>query len=411
MVPAAFVLMAAFPLTANGKINRRALAAMRLEKLESERRFVAPRNPIELRLVAVWEKVFNLHPIGVEDNFFDLGGHSILALKLMAQVQKEFGQSLPLSTLTEAGDIAHLAEVLSRHGVAETKTPIVPIQPKGSKPPIFCVHPLGGHVLRFYDLARKLGPDQPFYGIQGRDVADIGDDYESIEDMAEAYVKALRKTQPVGPYQLGGYSFGSFVAFEMAQQLVQSGEEVALLFLLDTYAPDVLQRLPEFENDALLLSVIAKEIAMRSGDTSFEISVTEMEQLEGEAQLGYVLDQIKKAGLIPQDLPAEIALNYGRQLMKGIRTRGAAWRNYQPEVYPGQITFLRCSEQEEFLYHTLTDAGADVDDPTAGWRHLTSEPIDIHFVPGYHERMMNEPTVSEVAKILALCADRELVAG
>jgi amino acid adenylation domain-containing protein len=409
MVPAAFVLMAAFPLTANGKINRRALAAMRPEKLESERRFVPPRNPVELRLVAVWEQVFNLHPIGVEDTFFDLGGHSILALRLMAQVHKEFGQALPLSILTEAGDIAHLAEVLSRHGVAETKSPVVPLQPKGSKPPIFCVHPLGGHVLRYYDLARTLGPDQPFYGIQGRDVADVGDEYESIEEMAQAYITAMRQTQPVGPYYLGGYSFGSFVAFEMAQQLVRSGEEVALLFLLDTWAPGVLQLLPEFEKDALLLSVIAKEIAMRSGNTDFEISVSELEQLEGEAQLSSVLAQIKQAGLVPADLPAEIALSYGRQLMKGIRTRGAAWRNFRPAVYPGQITFLRCIEQEDFLYNTLAEAGADVTDPTAGWRALTTEPIDIHFVPGYHERMMNEPTVSEVAKVLAECAARELV--
>lgn len=405
MVPAAFVLMPAFPLTANGKINRRALAAMRPEKLESECRFVPPRNAIELRLVTVWEEVFNLHPIGVEDNFFDLGGHSILALRLMARIQKEFGPALPLSTLTEAGDIAHLAEVLSGRGVVDAKSPIVPIQPKGSKPPIFCVHPLGGHVLRFYELARKLGPDQPFYGIQGRDVADVGNDYQSIEDMAEAYVEALRQTQPTGPYHLGGYSFGSFVAFEMARQLERSGEEVALLFLLDTWSPGILRVLPEFEKDALLLSVIAKEIAMRAGNTDFEISATELEQLDGDAQLSYVLDQLKTAGLVAQDLPEEIALSYGRQLMKGIRTRGAAWRNYRPSVYPGRITLLRCIDQEPFLYNSLADAGADVEDPTAGWRGLSDEPVDIHFVPGYHERMMNEPTVGEVAKVLVQCLE------
>jgi thioesterase domain-containing protein len=379
---------------------------MRPEKLESARRFVPPRTSVELRLVTIWEQVFNLHPIGVEDSFFDLGGHSILALRLMAQVQKEFGQILPLSTLTEAGDIAHLAEVLSRRGVADAESPIVPIQPRGSKPPIFCVHPLGGHVLRFYELARKLGPDQPFYGIQGRDVADVGDDYESIEEMAETYVTAMRKTQPTGPYRIGGYSFGSFVAFEMAQQLVRSGEEVALLFLLDTWAPDILRRLPEFEKDALLLSVMAKEIAMRSGRTDFEIPVTELEQFEGEAQINYALDQMKKAALIPEDLPTEIAVSYGRRLMQGIRMRGAAWRNYQPAVYPGQITFLRCAEQEPFLYNSLAQCGADVEDSTSGWGELTTEPVDIYLVPGYHERMMNEPAVSEIAKVLAECAER-----
>src|SRR3954464_4606708 len=94
--------------------------------------------------------------------------------------------------------------------------------------------------------------------------------------------------------------------------------------------------------------------------------------------------------------------------MKGIRTRGAAWRNYRPAVYPGRITLLRCVEQEPFLYNSLADAGADVEDPTAGWRGLTDEPVEIHFVPGYHERMMNDPTVGEVAKVLAQCIDREL---
>jgi amino acid adenylation domain-containing protein len=409
MIPAAFVMMANFPLTANGKINRRALAAMRAEKLEMERTFVAPRTAVELRLVSLWEDVFNIHPIGVGDNFFDLGGHSILALRLMAQVHKEFGQALPLSTLTEAGDIAHLAEVLNRDGVATPVSPIVPIQPKGSKPPMFCVHPLGGHVLRFYELARKLGPDQPFYGIQGRDMADIGEDYESIEEMAAAYVAAMRETQPVGPYHVGGYSFGSFVAFEMAQQLVRAGEEVALLFVLDTWSPTELRMLPEFDRDALLLSVIAKEIAMRLGKTDFDLSISELEELQGDAQLSYFLDQVKKAGLLTDDIPTDIGLSYIRQLMRGIRTRGAAWRNYEPTVYPGTITFVRCVEQEDFLFNTLAQAGADVEDPTAGWRHLSTEPVDVHFVPGYHERMMTEPSVSEVARVLTECSERILI--
>jgi amino acid adenylation domain-containing protein len=406
MVPAAFVMLASFPLTANGKINRRALAAMRPEKLEAERTYVSPRTPVELKLVSIWEEVFNIHPVGVEDNFFDLGGHSILALRLMAQVHKEFGRALPLSTLTEAGDIAHLAEVLNREGVVTEYSPIVPIQPNGSKPPFFCVHPLGGHVLRFYELARRLGPEQPFYGIQGRDIADVGDDYESIEQMAEVYVKALRETQPAGPYHLGGYSFGSFVAFEMAQQLVRSGEEVALLFLLDTWAPAVLHLLPEFDKDALLLSVIAKEIAMRSGRKDFELSPSELENLEGEAQLKHFLVCVRKAGLVPEGISDEIGLAYVRRLMQGIKTRGAAWRSYEPDIYPGKITFLRCLEQEPFLFNTLAEAGADIHDPTSGWGALSAEDLDVYFVPGYHERMMNEPSVNEVAKVLAACMDR-----
>src|SRR5262249_3141333 len=154
------------------------------------------------------------------------------------------------STLTEAGDIAHLAEIISGRGVATSPSLIVPLQPKGSKPPIFCVHPLGGHVMRYYELAQLLGTEQPFFGVQGRDVVDISEDFQSLEEMARAYVKAMRETQPNGPYQLGGYSFGSFVAFEMAQQLMRAGEEVSLLFLLDTSSPSILRLLPELDKDA-----------------------------------------------------------------------------------------------------------------------------------------------------------------
>ena len=409
MIPAAFVMMSSFPLTANGKVNRRALATMRPEKLEVERAYVPPRTPIELRLVSIWEDVFNVRPIGVEDSFFDLGGHSILALRLMAQVQKEFGQNLPLSTLTEAGDIAHLAEILSGQGVVGSASPIVPIQPKGTKSPIFCVHPLGGHVLRYYELAQLLGTDQPFYGVQGRDMADVGEDYVSLEEMARAYIKAMRETQPTGPYQLGGYSFGSFVAFEMAQQLMRAGEEVSLLFLLDTWSPSILRLLPELDKDALLLSIVAKEVAMRTGRTNFEVSVTELEAREGDAQLNFFLEQVRKGGLVTDDIPDDIGRAYLRRLLTGIRTRGSAWRNYEADVYPGKITVIRCVEQEPFLYNTLAEFGADVEDPTAGWRWLSDEPVEVHFVPGYHERMMMQPSVGEIAKVLTDCVERPFV--
>jgi len=321
-------------------------------------------------------------------------------------VQKEFGQTLPLSTLTEAGDIAHLAEIINRQGVAPAASPIVPIQPKGSKLPIFCVHPLGGHVLRYYDLAQLLGIDQPFYGIQGRDMADIGEDYQSLEEMAHAYIAAMRETQPVGPYQLGGYSFGSFVAFEMAQQLARAGEDVSFLFLLDTWSPSILRLLPELDKDALLLNIVAKEVAMRVGRTDFEVSITELEAREGDAQLNFFLEQVRKGGLVTDEIPDDIGRAYLRRLLTGIRTRGSAWRNYEPDVYPAKITVIRCIEQEPFLYNTLAEFGADVEDPTAGWRWLSEEPVEVHFVPGYHERMMMQPSVGELAKVIAECAER-----
>jgi thioesterase domain-containing protein len=314
-----------------------------------------------------------------------------------------------LSTLSEAGDIAHLAEIINGQGAAPPASTIVPIQPKGSKPPVFCVHPLGGHVMRYYELAQLLGTDQPFFGVQGRDITDMGDDYVSLEEMAREYVKAMRETQPTGPYQLGGYSFGSFVAFEMAQQLMRAGEEVSLLFLLDTWAPSILRLLPDLDKDALLLNVIAKEVAMRMGKMDFEVSVSELEKREGEAQLSFFLEEVRKGGLVTDEITDDIGLAYLRRLLVGIRSRGSAWRNYDPEVYPGKVTVIRCIEQEPFLYNTLAEFGADVEDPTAGWRWLSDEPVEVHFVPGYHERMMMQPSVGAVAKVLADCIERPFV--
>jgi len=411
MVPSAFALMPNFPLTHNGKINRRALAEMTPGTLSSERTFVAPRDTVELRLISIWEEVFRIHPIGVEDNFFELGGHSILAVKLMARIHKEFGEPLPLSILSEGGTIAHLANVLRTQPEVNMVTTIVPIQPKGTRPPLFFVHPLGGHVLRFYDLARKLGQDQPFFGIQGKDLTDLGEDNSSMEEIARGYVEAMREVQPTGPYYLGGFSFGSFVAFEMAQQLISCGEEVAFLTLLDTWAPRIVRMIPEFETNASLLSIIAKEMSLRAGLKDFDLPVEKLEEFEGEAQMSYFLDELKKNRLLDERVTVEMAMPYVDNLMTGIRSRGSAVRTYETQIYPGKITFVRCLEQEAQLISAFVQGGADVDDPTSGWSSLSTRPVEVHLVSGYHERMMNEPTVSEVAKIIDECIGKTLAGG
>jgi len=145
---------------------------------------------------------------------------------------------------------------------------------------------------------------------------------------------------------------------------------------------------------------------MRVGRTDFEVSITELEAREGDAQLNFFLEQVRKGGLVTDEIPDDIGRAYLRRLLTGIRTRGSAWRNYEPDVYPGKITVIRCVEQEPFLYNTLAEFGADVEDPTAGWRWLSEEPVEVHFVPGYHERMMMQPSVGELAKVIAECAER-----
>jgi pimeloyl-ACP methyl ester carboxylesterase len=172
----------------------------------------------------------------VKDDFFNLGGDSLSAVRLMLEIEQHFGQKLSLATLFPSSTIEHLASILRQATGSRLSSPLVAIQPSGAKPPFFCVHPIGGNVLCYLDLARHLGEDQPFYGLQASGIDGEGEPKSRIEGMAGYYIEAIREIQPQGPYLLGGWSFGGVVAFEMAQQLHSSGEQVALLALIDSSA-------------------------------------------------------------------------------------------------------------------------------------------------------------------------------
>jgi acyl carrier protein len=230
------VELAALPLTPNGKVNRRALPAPSAIHLATEEAGSVAKDGLELKLVKLWESVLGRHPIGVQENFFELGGHSLLAVRLMHRVEQEFGKNLPIATMLHAPTVQQLAEILRQEGCPMAMSCLVPIQPSGSKPPLFCIHGGGGAVMVYRELALVLGTDQPVYGLQAQGLDGNQPCLTSVEDMAAHYMKEIRAVQPNGPYFLGGLSFGGTVAYEMAQQLCAQGEEVGLLFLFDTFA-------------------------------------------------------------------------------------------------------------------------------------------------------------------------------
>jgi non-ribosomal peptide synthetase component F/thioesterase domain-containing protein len=199
---------------------------------EPEARRVA--NPTERNLQKIWENLLGTSPIGLNQNYFELGGTSILAVRLFAQISKEFQRRLPLSVLFEAPTIAELANVLQTDVTSSDWSPLVEIQPNGSRPPFFCIHGGGGNVLIYRDLSRHLGFDQPFFGLQAQGLDGERPCLQTIEEMASLYVKEVRRFKPQGPYYLGGYCMGGTVAYEMARQLKAQGEEVALVGLFDT---------------------------------------------------------------------------------------------------------------------------------------------------------------------------------
>jgi amino acid adenylation domain-containing protein len=226
MVPSVFVSLEKMPLTPNGKVDRRALPAPDL-RLSMKANYVPPRDTIELQLAQIWEEVLDVRPIGVRDNFFDFGGHSLLAISLMTRIQQQFGKNLSLATLFQNPTVDQLATILRSSTGSHTSAIVVTLQPGGSQQPFFCVHPGQGTVLAYVDLARCLGSEQPFYGLESLGLYEENKPYSSVEEMATHYIEAMRTIQPQGPYNLGGWSFGGLVAFEMAQQLALQGQEVS----------------------------------------------------------------------------------------------------------------------------------------------------------------------------------------
>ena len=241
MIPSAIIQLESLPLTVNGKVNRAALPPPDQARPDLKRGYIAPRDDVELKLAGIWETVLGINPIGIQDRFFDLGGHSLLAVRVIAQIEKIFGRKLKLATIFQAQTVEELAAILReeiKESTVTTASSVVQIQPRGAAAPLFLVHGAGGGMFWGYmNLSRHLGLDQPVYGLRSR-ALDGRAEFETIEEMAAAYVKDLKAVQPTGPYQLGGYCFGGNVAYEMARQIEASGEKVALLLLLNCAPPN-----------------------------------------------------------------------------------------------------------------------------------------------------------------------------
>ncbi|HJP91753.1 MAG TPA: amino acid adenylation domain-containing protein [Pyrinomonadaceae bacterium] len=397
MVPTSFVAVAALLLMPNGKVDRASLASS-VETESRENRVVAlPRDNLENQLVRIWKQVLGTtEQIGVTDNFFDLGGHSLLAVGLMAQIQKWFGQDLPLSILFEGATIAHLAEVLRGRATERTPSPLVPIQPKGSRPPFFCVHTGSGEVLCYEPWARYLDPDQPFYGVQDHFAYKDGDPEIPIEEMASIYVEAIRAMQPVGPYLLGGWSFGGLVAFEMARQLVELGHEVPLLVIVDAGAPAFMRKIIEAD-DAVLLTILANQLTRYSmKDEELRPLTQALQKLDANDQLQYVIDYFVERDLAGANVDMDYAFAFLKRHLRVFRTRIRVTHRYDPAVYPGHITVFRGSEEPPEVRGL---------DPTKGWGELSTQPVDVHIVPGNHETMGLEPNVKMLSAQLQSCLD------
>ncbi|MBH8560937.1 amino acid adenylation domain-containing protein [Nostoc sp. CENA67] len=397
MVPSAIVMLESLPLTPNGKVDRRALPAPDLQVNRSAS-FVPPRDTIELQLTQIWSEVLELDWIGLQDNFFEVGGHSLLAVRLMAKIQQQLGKNLPLATLFQAPTIEQLAAILRQDLDSSVWSSLVKIQPSGSKLPFFCVPGAGGNVIYLYDLARHLDPDQPFYGLQAPGL-DGGKFYTRVEDIALHYIKEIQTVQPQGPYLLGGHSFGGKVAFEMAIQLQKQGHEVALLAIFDTTAPIINYNKPITDDwdDAQWLTQFAK-VAELLFKKNLKVFYADLQFLDPDEQFKYLLKQFEIANVLPLGTDIRQFRNWV-QVFKANRQVDYV----SHEVYPNRITLFRSSEMiTDEAFGQITSEMAE--DSAWGWDKVSAQPVDIHFVPGDHITMMTKPHVQVLAELLTKAA-------
>ncbi len=400
MVPSAFVALDAFPTTPNGKIDRQRLPAPPAEAPAGAQALVGPRDALEAELVDLWQEVLDIRPIGVRQGFFELGGHSLLAVRVFARIEKQLGVTLPLSTLLERPTIEYLAERIRRArgadaAAAATAAPpdprpagpapesappayLVPVQPRGTRPPLFCVHGAGGNVLNFADLARRLGADQPFFGFQARGVDGRAEPFERIEDMAQAYVGELRMHQPRGPYFLTGYCGGGVIAFEMARRLRDQGEQVAFLGLLDCYRPGVGTGVKRHERWAT--GVVTEGVP-------YLVRKTVIWLRRNFYQISCAL-RIAAYRVRGRTVPFELRDFWLTQAFL------ESTRRYHPGVYEGRLTILRATQVDQ----ELLGVG-----PELGWRGYATQGIEAFDVPGDHYSLLREPNIGVLAATLKQC--------
>jgi amino acid adenylation domain-containing protein len=379
MVPSAFVTLDAMQLTANGKVDKRALPAPDTAGAGRETEYVAPRNRAEQQLADIWVDVIGVERVGVTDNFFAIGGHSLLAVRLIAEVRKHLQADLPLSLLFQEGTVEQMAAYLrEQDGLGKS---LVPMKTNGSKPPFFFIHPGGGSVFSYLDLVRALDIERPFYALQARGLEDDQEPIEDVEALAAHYIREMQSVQAAGPYHLGGWSFGGVVAYEMARQLQERGEGVAMLTLLDSQAPGWAGG-EELEEDSIFHAFAL--------DLTSQFGLEPPDLAEGATWTRETaLEDLFQAVMRERALPTDQGLEMFTRMYRVFRANLIAYAHYAPSAsYSGTWTLLKASEQDPTIQR----------DDLLGWSAFDVEKLTVATIPGQHFSMMREPQVEEIAK-------------
>jgi amino acid adenylation domain-containing protein len=387
LVPSLFVPVDDLPLTPSGKVDRRALPDPEQAAGDG---YVVPRDVTELEVARIWSEALGAPRVGASDDFFRLGGHSLLALRMMRRIRERFGRELPLASLFQHSTVAAFADALRREGAdADDGGLMVTLNAGGALPPLIFFPPAGGTVTHYADLARLMGPDQPFLalhtpGVDGREAP-----LDTMDAIVDRYLDEIRRVQPHGPYWLGGWSAGGLTAYEAAHRLRAAGEEVAMLAILDAPAPDD-ERDPSPPDQVQLLRIFAHSTV--TGDEALlDALADELRALPPEERVGALSRWMTRQGAQVRDDELE---RVGRVLAVFEATARAV-RNYvDPPPLDVPVVLFVAEEGKP-------EDGAGPEARPARWRPFVRGEMVVHVIPGVHAQLVLEPAVNTLAPALA----------
>ncbi len=385
MIPTLWVELDMLPLTSNNKVDKKSLPDFDPEEQVKDN-YIAPRTETEKTVAEIWQAVLKLNRVGIDDNFFDIGGHSLIAVQIMTRIEKKLGKKIPIAKLFQYPTVALLSGFIVKENFNNIKwKSIVPIKSSGSKTPLYIVHGAGLNVLTFNDLGAQVDQDQPVYGLQGFGLDGEPIEIESINEIAQKYFEELIKHNPSGPFALGGYSIGGFIALEVARKLLQNGREVKLLAIFDTDADNCREMEPWY--------VITPKIIKRY----FPRFMGGKKSLMDQVLYKFSENKIKvnkKIGLKEQ---AETDAYYA-MLDRLTKQYFDALHHHKIEPVNFDIHLFKADFNDHY----------NTDEVYLGWPKYTTKKVKRYLVPGNHLSMMLPPNVQELGRVVQQVLDEAL---